>query len=46
MKLQMNNSWLEMKSAESHKVQAQAITCKLPEVDDSKEHTRLSPEKN
>jgi len=42
----MNNIWLEIKSAESHKVQAQAITCKLPEVNDSKEHIRLSPEQN
>jgi len=46
MKLQMNNIWLEIKSAESHKVQAQATTCKLPEVNDSKKYTRLSPEKN
>jgi len=35
-----------MKSAKSHKVQAQATTGKLPKVKDSKEHTRLLPEKN
>jgi hypothetical protein len=46
MKPQMHNKWLEVKSAESHKVQTKAITCKLPEVNDSKEYTTLSPEKN